>query len=233
MSKRARRTAARAARACCPPDSVASGLVHDGGRQRHLLERGDQARPRSRRPRSPRSGRGRPRSGRPPVGRPPRARRRRRRGRPRRRRRRCGAAARRAPSRRPRSRAPDRDSPRSRWADRPGPRPRRAPSSPARICSRVDLPTPLGPTTPRQVVGPTESETSSRTMRPPRSWCRWRATRTAGDAAAREGMESSGTRVVTMTRGWARRGAPAAGHVGLYLTATSVSPGSGSVAAVL
>ena len=45
-------------------------------------------------------------------------------------------------------------------------------SSPARICRRVDLPTPLGPTTPRQVVGPTVSDTSSRTTRPPRSWRR-------------------------------------------------------------
>ena len=68
-------------------------------------------------------------------------------------------------------------------------------SRPARICSRVDLPTPFGPTTPRQVAGPDGEATRRRARRgPPRSWCRWRATSVAcGVAAEGEGMGSSGT----------------------------------------
>ena len=54
------------------------------------------------------------------------------------------------------------------------------------------MPTPLGPTTPRQTSGPTVRDTSSRTARPPRSWRRWWATSVAG-GEARRGTRDSGT----------------------------------------
>ncbi len=38
------------------------------------------------------------------------------------------------------------------------------------ILSSVDLPAPFGPMTPKQVVGPTVTETSSRMRWPPREW---------------------------------------------------------------
>ena len=79
------------------------------------------------------------------------------------------------------------------------------------------MPTPLGPTTPRQTSGPTVRDTSWRTARPPRSWRRWWATSVAG-GEARRGTRGSGT-------GRTRAAAGAAGHVWLYLTGRGYQTG--------
>ena len=54
----------------------------------------------------------------------------------------------------------------------------------------MDLPTPLGPTTPMRLSGPTVTVTPSMTVRPPRSKVTWRATNVAcGDGVLRGGAE--------------------------------------------